>query len=325
MNNLYVVGNGFDLAHGLKTAYWDFRCYLDRYAQDFLVELEKMYGIYPIDEEDWRIQKQLKQIKIKREEQLKQVLWKNFEKDLASIDETRMLDWSSSVVDSLDLESGLIGIEDTLNDYWEREYSFIVELQKYLYKWARQIRLFKAQPKKNVLLGNREDYFLTFNYTSTLERIYRVNSSNVAHIHGGLPPYCSIEPVIGHGDKKKIEYNRELADDADNRSDEAQSSIYNAIANYYERTLKNTDRYILLNKSFLTKLDSVKTVYVIGHSLGSVDYPYFRFVRSQISSDAHWIVFFHSPEEKNSLEKALKEIGLNQDRYSLEPSSEFWD
>ena len=29
MNKLYIIGNGFDIAHNLKTRYSDFRCYLN--------------------------------------------------------------------------------------------------------------------------------------------------------------------------------------------------------------------------------------------------------------------------------------------------------
>ena len=41
---LYIIGNGFDQAHDLKTSYWDFRCYLERYAEDFLIEFEIACG-----------------------------------------------------------------------------------------------------------------------------------------------------------------------------------------------------------------------------------------------------------------------------------------
>ena len=47
MSTLFVIGNGFDRAHGLKTSYWDFRKYLEKYAEYFLVQMEKMYSIAP--------------------------------------------------------------------------------------------------------------------------------------------------------------------------------------------------------------------------------------------------------------------------------------
>lgn len=52
MSTLFVIGNGFDRAHGLKTSYWDFRKYLEKYAEDFLVQMEKMYSIAPFERLD---------------------------------------------------------------------------------------------------------------------------------------------------------------------------------------------------------------------------------------------------------------------------------
>ena len=39
MTNLFVIGNGFDLAHGLKTSYEDFKLYLMEQVAD-IVEYE---------------------------------------------------------------------------------------------------------------------------------------------------------------------------------------------------------------------------------------------------------------------------------------------
>ena len=47
MNRMLIVGNGFDLEHGLKTTYWDFREYLEENYLDFLITFEKMYNFYP--------------------------------------------------------------------------------------------------------------------------------------------------------------------------------------------------------------------------------------------------------------------------------------
>ena len=49
MNRMLIVGNGFDLEHGLKTAYWNFREYLEENHLDFLIAFEKMYNFYPVD------------------------------------------------------------------------------------------------------------------------------------------------------------------------------------------------------------------------------------------------------------------------------------
>ena len=38
---LYILGNGFDLAHGLPTKYWDFRMYLNAVHPEFLEAFEE--------------------------------------------------------------------------------------------------------------------------------------------------------------------------------------------------------------------------------------------------------------------------------------------
>lgn len=43
MSALYVIGNGFDSAHNLKTSYWFFREYLKKYAENFYIRLEENY------------------------------------------------------------------------------------------------------------------------------------------------------------------------------------------------------------------------------------------------------------------------------------------
>lgn len=50
--SLYIIGNGFDRAHGLKTSYWDFRTYLEENHWEFLLAFEKLYDFEPFDEAD---------------------------------------------------------------------------------------------------------------------------------------------------------------------------------------------------------------------------------------------------------------------------------
>lgn len=58
--------------------------------------------------------------------------------------EVEMEEKSQSVLEVMDLDGGLIGIGDTMDDYWEDEYHFIRMLNHYVWKWAKQIRLNKA-------------------------------------------------------------------------------------------------------------------------------------------------------------------------------------
>lgn len=44
---LFIIGNGFDIGHGLPTQYWDFRTYLENRDPNFLTAFEEHYDIYP--------------------------------------------------------------------------------------------------------------------------------------------------------------------------------------------------------------------------------------------------------------------------------------
>ena len=241
MSTLFIIGNGFDKAHGLKTSYWDFRNYLEKHAEEFLVQMENMYSIAPFERLDKRFKKN-KEIQNCRDNAIYGMLWKSFEHGLGEVNEVEMLDFSKSIVDDLYLDGGPVGIKDTMDDYWEEQYRFIERLNEYVCKWIRQVRLFKTVPMKSVFVDNFKDYFFTFNYTSVLERIYHVPCNHILHIHGGLSPYCDERPVLGHGNVEKIEKYRAKAESAAEEYDEGGESIYNAIANYYERTRKNTSR-----------------------------------------------------------------------------------
>ncbi len=118
---------------------------------------------------------------------------------------------------------------------------------------------------------------------------------------------------------------RVMASKADEEFDEASKSIYNAIADFYERTFKNTEKIIFQKMSFFQKLENVNFVNIIGHSLGKVDMPYFKTVMNSINSNAEWNVYYYQNEEKDCLKDSLLSLGLSEEHIFLLPSSDFWD
>lgn len=134
---------------------------------------------------------------------------------------------------------------------------------------------FIGGPLKADFTNNYEDFFFTFNYTSVLERIYHIPSNHILHIHGGLLPYCDEPPIVGHGNIEKIELYHQIAEKAANEYDEGNESINNAIAKFYERTLKKTSECMAYKDDFFGQLKEVDHVEIIGHSFGRVDMPYF--------------------------------------------------
>lgn len=324
MPELYIIGNGFDKEHGLKTSYWNFREYLEKYEEDFLVQMEKMYDFAPFERKDNRNRKNKRRQKW-RDDALYKYLWRSFEFELSNANEIEMEERSQSVLEVMDLDGGLIGIEDTMDDYWEDEYHFIEMLNHYVWKWAKQIRLNKAYPRKTCFIENTEDYFLTFNYTSVLERVYQISSDRICHIHGGLTPYCKEKPILGHGNADKLVMYREKAKRADDEFDEGSKSIYNAIAKFYERILKYTNRQINIHRGFFENLVDITSVNIIGHSMSDVDLPYFQSVQLYSSDKITWNIYYYDKKEQNGMKKKLILIGVMEEQICMKNANEFWN
>ena len=321
---LYIIGNGFDRAHDLKTSYWDFRCYLERYAEIFLVEFEKLYSFYPYDLNEYHVPVDDQKEAIKRySSALYDQLWKNFEFKLGQPSEGEFDIICDAIIDEMkELESGPIGIEDTLKLYFEEQLGFVIKLQDYLLKWAKQIKLSKAVIKKNEILCSK-DLFLTFNYTPTLECVYRIPESYICHIHGGVPPYCQSAPIIGHGNQESIKKWLKCKQENDDVFDEGASAKCEAIANFYKRTLKDTSRQLMLNSRFFHRLKKIDEVVVIGHSLADVDKPYFQKIVEITGKDIPWTILYHSEDGKDRMETKAKSLGLNN--IMMIESNTYWD
>ena len=75
----------------------------------------------------------------------KNLLWNELEKNLANIDEDVIIDDALQM--DIALESGDVGIEDTLYEYFTEEYKYIERLAKYLKQWVRTIRIRDVKPK----------------------------------------------------------------------------------------------------------------------------------------------------------------------------------
>lgn len=303
--NLFIIGNGFDRAHGLSTTYINFREYLEREDWSYLVKLEEPYGYVPESARDLTEGR----------------LWREFENNLSDINESEFVDAGTSI--EMGLESGDVDIEDTLNDYWAEQYRYIMRLNDYLKSWVEQIDI-NVFKKTNKIKKSADDLFLSFNYTLLLEKIYKIDSYQILHIHGCIDNSVGYTPVIGHGNKEKIRKSREKAYEASENFWEKESSIYNALAAYYEKTLKDVNHYLNYNSEFFKRLKGVEQVFVIGHSLGDVDLPYFKKVLRSIQKDAIWNIFYHCSKEEALFMEKIVSVGVKVEHIRMLQSSEFF-
>lgn len=286
MNRMLIVGNGFDLEHGLKTTYWDFREYLEENHLDFLIAFEKMYNFYPIDFGDPYVGKDAQR---KREETVYNMLWEKFEELMGNPDIGSMINASECILDDLNLDGGNIGIEDTMDDYWENEYGFIQQFPDYVKEWIEQISTDNVKARKKSLINDNECICLNFNYTDTLENVYHIE--DVFHIHGSVCENSWVDPIMGHCTRKGIEEHKEAAYKAGEYFDEGEESIHKAIARFLEPINKDTDEIIKNNQSFFAQLSEIDSITIVGWSAGSVDIPYLKKVSESVKSEAIWHVY----------------------------------
>ncbi|MDR3598076.1 bacteriophage abortive infection AbiH family protein [Clostridium sp.] len=288
---VFIIGNGFDKGHKLRTSYWDFRMFLEKCYPDFLYAFELNYDIYPGFSEDEK----------------KELLWNEFESNLANIDEDIIIENAISI--DMGLESGDIGIEDNLYTYFSEEFNYIKELPYYLKLWIQSIRVRDLQPKTKIIDDKNNDMYITFNYTSVLENVYKISENRIIHIHGSLRRRDG-NPVIGHGNYTRMENIKEIHRKADEIFDEKESSISRVIEDYYNSTHKNVSSY--MHKLYDIKDKDIDEVIIIGHSLSGVDMPYFTMINHYVKNKAKWKVYYYDKSEKNQMYENLIECGIKE-------------
>lgn len=301
---VFIIGNGFDRGHKLGTSYWDFRNFLEKCYPDFLYTFEEHYNIYPGFSQDEK----------------QKLLWNEFESNLANIDEDIIIENATSI--DMGLEGGDVGIEDTLYNYFSEQYDYINKLAYYLKLWIQSIRIRDLQPKTTMIDPKSNDMYLTFNYTSVLENVYKASENKIIHIHGSLRKRYG-DPIIGHGNYDRIENIKEILRRADDIFDEKESSISRVIEDYYKRTYKNVNRY--MHRLDALKNQSIDDIIIIGHSLSEVDMPYFRMINYYAKNKAKWKVYYFDIFKKEEMLKKLIELGIKEKQIEMKDSFEFYD
>jgi hypothetical protein len=129
---------------------------------------------------------------------------------------------------------------------------------------------------------------LSFNYTSTLQSIYDIPLDRVLHIHGRAEDE---RVVLGHAWERSARLARLTDEDTDVRI----AGGYEIIDGYFAETFKPTMRIIDEQRPFFASLSGIDEVFVLGHSLGEVDLPYYENIIDNIDDDrVTWTISFHT-------------------------------
>jgi hypothetical protein len=290
MKRLYIIGNGFDIYHGIRSSLSDFRSFVE--ARDSSV-WDACENFLPADEK-----------------------WSDLEAALGMIDTDYILEQHEHFLVSY----GATDWGDSCNHDYEWAVNQISEnlSTKLLYlltKWVSRLKIPNRNEFDEILTIKKDSLFLSFNYTETLMKIYNVDRNNIFFPHGFIgDPKTDL--VLGHAwvpSKKMVEF-------ADENTDIRVVGAWDILDKYFELTFKPSSAIINDNLEYFNLLNAVEEVFVLGHSLGQVDHPYLFKIISSITSHAFWkISYFGDPEPIN---QELERLGIGQSNYCLVTLSE---
>lgn len=286
-NRLFIIGNGFDLHHGIASRYSDFGSYLERVDRETFRIAEE----YVVPEKD---------------------LWSCLEERFAEIDVDQIEDYAENFL----VPYGA----DDWSESGHHDYEYEIEqicsaissrIRKHFADWVRQLAI-PTKVAVPVQCVDPSALFLNFNYTAALQRIYGVPEARVLHIHGAASD-STAEIVLGHGWERQAAdlHSRFTNEDTDVRV----AGGFRLIDDLLAETFKPTREILARNKAFFTDLSSVTEVFVLGHSLAEVDKPYFSAVLDYADSDAHWTVSFYGSDV--ATRSAAEDIGIPISRLRL--------
>lgn len=330
--NLVIIGNGFDMAHGLNTGYDKFRKFMKEEDYEEYEFLGKLFG----------------------EKFYQSEFWWNFEESLAYVDFENVLTNLSVYLGKLQKE-----YYDNSNLKKNLKESLIGKINKLkllFCKWIKNIdetEVEKKSIKQSINEIIPDSMILSFNYTGTIEKLYK---ARCYHIHGYVGNINDFNEeklndiVLGHkfdlicktneGEDIPVENIYFQSDDGTKISFDEVSGFKefdcsnNKIINeslsesdfaYEEIFTKRTSKIINDDKcNFFNDLRinaaKITDIYVLGHSLSDVDSPYLKeivnIIKSKKTDFPKWHLSYYFNSEKNSdnkdeLTEKLKKITEN--------------
>lgn len=306
MSSLFIIGNGFDMAHGIPTAYKEFRKWLIDCYPDSLVYRETTiriddYAQLPVDEF-------AAEILVYAMDHASGEDWCNFEEALSRVNFFHKIPGpESEELDAIGYDPGekmklyLLYIDAISNaiiksaeEYWP------VFFGEWIKSVENKIEQGQYSPHAALikLFSDPTNKYISFNYTKTLQQIYGVRV--VKHIHNRVGQRL----VFGHGDPRS-----EYSEPIDNLvRPPILSSFYN---DFIQSLRKDTDKQMRKYKDFFNKLGvDTDKVYSYGFSYSHVDSPYIKEIIRRIAPNAIW--FFTTYETLNKNELRKKKIKLRR-------------
>jgi len=174
----------------------------------------------------------------------------------------------------------------------------------------------------NLIEFGCDDYFLVFNYTHTLQKIYNIFDERIHYVHGECLGNDDDELIIGHGNDYRIKEIQRAIDRFEEEYDYSQTSR-NRIDEYYcllkflKRIRKDVDICKTSCNWFYRDIyKDIDIIKVFGMSLGDVDIPYLKQIREKWPN-ANWQFSYYSEKDiTRIIEVAENVLSMNKGEYN---------
>ncbi len=271
---LYIIGNGFDIAHNIKSKYSDFQKWCCDNKRDISI-FDALFST-------------------------RQDFWEDIETALGSYDEEAILEFCKPDED-FDYEHSLSSsarIEDAPMSILKPA---LDNLKTWFVEWVNSIDVSSIKPYLH--LHKKSKYF-TFNYTETLENVYKIPFDNICHIHGSRLSHDN-QYIFGHNN---------LKNDNGKYSELPlfEENAYLSILEYFNEFMKPIKEKIGLNKLFFENLSDIKLVYVLGHSMSVIDMDYFKEIFFQFKQQPRFIFSTYNKKDENKVADFVANNNIRQ-------------
>jgi len=283
---LFVIGNGFDLYHGVRSGYHDFHEWL-------------------MSNRDWRRFEAIERHFVGID------LWSNLEENLGKFDcEGCGADWSLATPCAVFINGQVACTVRELNEDFDAQLGEWREEMLYgLSEWIKTLRHAGESPKLPIVVSDAQ--YLSFNYTRTLEDYYGIDPCKVRHVHGlvGLPWDCL---QLGHDFMAENVLDEGAGNYIPEVFDEDRVTPVQQLNDHVRKWRKPVQELIQFNADFWEGLREVSKVVVLGFSMGRVDAPYIRKIVSVVRQDAVWFCSWYGKGEDVKIRRFLTSAGVQK-------------
>lgn len=286
---LYIIGNGFDIAHGIPSGYCDFKVWLNENDNDLLHDIEDI----------WENNTQL---------------WNDFERVLGTVDyfsiANKYQNYKLYEISKANRELRSIhpelppcehhGIEEKLKPLVER-------IRTAFNGWMQMLNL-SITSYRPILNLDKEAYYITFNYTETLEVLYKIPQESILHVHGRAN--SNEEILFGHNKScMQIKY------EVEGLRLRCGTAAINDFSLWIGSLMKNVDYNLYrLSPTLAHNIIDIKSIYIFGYSFNEIDSVYIDDIfRKTYNNQPLWYISYYSDIDKERISDFLHKYRINNE------------